>query len=51
MLMKYQQIVWLDTDVYLVKQFHPDANKVLFAKENTLKVGISALYFTPDILL
>ncbi|EJF81675.1 Uncharacterised protein [Candidatus Bartonella washoeensis] len=36
------------TDVYLVKQFHPDADKVWFAKENTVKVGVSALYFPPD---
>ncbi|ETS14408.1 hypothetical protein Q649_01056 [Bartonella quintana JK 73] len=48
MLMKYQQGVWLDTDVYLVKQFHPDADKVLFARENALKVDVSALYFPPD---
>ncbi len=48
MLMKYQQGVWLDTDVYLVKQFHPDANKVWLARENAVRVGVSALYFPSD---
>lgn len=48
MLMKYQQGVWLDTDVYLVKQFHPDVNKDWFARENALRVGVCALYFLPD---
>ncbi len=48
MLMEYQQGVWLDTDVYLVKQFHPDANKVWLARENKRIVGVSALYFPPD---
>ncbi|MGF7156670.1 hypothetical protein GGR09_000015 [Bartonella heixiaziensis] len=48
MLMKYQQSFWLDTDVYLVKQFYPDADKVWFAKENAVRVEVSALYFPPD---
>ncbi len=48
MLMKYQQGVWLDTDVYLVKQFHPDADKVWLARENNTRVGVSALYFPPN---
>lgn len=48
MLMKHSQGVWLDTDVYLVKQFHPDENKVWLARENRQRVGVSALYFPPD---
>ncbi|WP_354186892.1 hypothetical protein [Bartonella japonica] len=48
MLMKYQQGVWLDTDVYLVKQFHPDVDKIWFARENAARVGVSALYFPSD---
>ncbi len=48
MLMEYQQGVWLDTDVYLVKQFHPDADKVWLARENNTRVGVSALYFPPN---
>ncbi len=43
--MKYQQGVWLDTDVYLVKQFHPDVNKVWLARENHIRIRVSALYF------
>ncbi|AQX27859.1 MULTISPECIES: hypothetical protein [unclassified Bartonella] len=48
MLMKYQKGVWLDTDVYLVKQFHPKVDQVWLAKENTARVGVSALYLPPD---
>ncbi len=48
MLIKYQQGVWLDTDVYLVKQFHPDADKVWLAKGNNTRVGVFALYFPPN---
>lgn len=48
MLMKYQQGVWLDTDVYLVKPFQPDENKVWLASENRNRVGVSALYFQPN---
>ncbi|GAA5095394.1 hypothetical protein [Bartonella acomydis] len=48
MLMKYQQGVWLDTDVYLLKQFHPDTQKVWLARENAVRVGVSALYFPSD---
>lgn len=48
MLMKHRQGVWLDTDVYLVKPFHPDADRPYLARENRFRVGVSALYFPPD---
>ncbi len=48
MLMKYQQGVWLDTDVYLLKQFHPDPRKPYLARENRFRVGVSALYLPHD---
>lgn len=48
MLIKYKQGVWLDTDVYLVKQFHLDANQVWLARKNHIRVGVSALYFSPN---
>lgn len=48
MLMKHSQGVWLDTDVYLLKQFHPDASKPYVARENRFRVGVSALYLPPD---
>jgi len=48
MLMKHQQGVWLDTDVFLVKQFHPDPQKPYLARENRFRVGVSALYFPPE---
>ncbi|WP_247882132.1 capsular polysaccharide synthesis protein [Brucella intermedia] len=48
MLMKHQQGVWLDTDVFLLKQFHPDPEKPYLARENRSRVGVSALYFPPD---
>ncbi|WP_336288027.1 hypothetical protein [Bartonella sp. CB60] len=48
MLMKHQQGVWLDTDVYLVKQFHPEADRVWLARENAARVGVSALYLPPN---
>lgn len=44
MLMKHRQGVWLDTDVYLLKQFHPDPTKPYLARENHFRVGVSALY-------
>lgn len=48
MLMKYKQGFWLNTYIYLVKQFHPDANQVWLARENHIRVGVSALYFSPN---
>ncbi|UXN07442.1 hypothetical protein [Bartonella sp. HY761] len=48
MLMKYQKGVWLDTDIYLVKQFHPNPNEVWLASDNARRVGVSALYLPPD---
>lgn len=45
MLMKHRQGVWLDTDVYLLKQFHPDPARPYFGQENRFRVGVSALYF------
>ncbi|EJF90733.1 glycosyltransferase [Bartonella tamiae] len=48
MLMKHQAGVWLDTDVYLVKQFHPQEDEVWLARENRQRVGVSALYFPKD---
>ncbi|EYS92177.1 hypothetical protein X471_00473 [Bartonella bacilliformis str. Heidi Mejia] len=42
MLMKYKQGVWLDTDVYLVQQFHPEVGENWLARENALRVGVSA---------
>lgn len=48
MLMKHQQGVWLDTDVYLLKQFHPDPTVPYLARENHFRVGVSALYLPPD---
>jgi hypothetical protein len=48
MLMKHQQGVWLDTDVFLLKQFHPDPEKPYLARENQYRVGVSALYFPHD---
>ena len=48
MLMKHRQGVWLDTDVFLLKQFHPDPARPYFARENRFRVGVSALYFPPD---
>lgn len=48
MLMKHQAGVWLDTDVYLVKQFHPQEGEVWLARENVERVGVSALYLPPD---
>lgn len=48
MLMKHKQGVWLDTDVYLVKQFHPDPTVPYLARENRFRVGVSALYLPAD---
>jgi len=48
MLMKHQQGLWLDTDVFLLKQFHPDPEKPYLARENQYRVGVSALYFPHD---
>ncbi len=48
MLMKHRQGVWLDTDVYLLKPFHPDPDRPYLARENRFRVGVSALYFPPD---
>ncbi len=48
MLMKHGQGVWLDTDVYLLKQFHPAADRPYLARENRSRVGVSALYLPPD---
>lgn len=48
MLMKHQQGVWLDTDVFLLKQFHPDPHRPYLARENRSRVGVSALYLPPD---
>jgi len=48
MLMKRGQGVWLDTDVYLVKPFHPEPEQVWLARENRARVGVSALYLPPD---
>ena len=48
MLMKHKQGVWLDTDVYLLKQFHPDPSKPYLARENRFRVGVSALYLPHD---
>lgn len=48
MLMKHGKGVWLDTDVYLVKPFHPDPGKIWLARENRSRVGVSALYLPPD---
>ncbi|RCL01421.1 MAG: hypothetical protein JSC085_000297 [Candidatus Tokpelaia sp. JSC085] len=48
MLMKHQKGIWLDTDVYLVKQFHPDPEEIWLARENWARVGVSALYLPPD---
>ncbi|WP_343314192.1 hypothetical protein AAIB41_03350 [Brucella sp. BE17] len=48
MLMKHEQGVWLDTDVYLVKQFHPDPSVPYLARENRFRVGVSALYLPKD---
>lgn len=42
MLMKYKQGVWLDTDVYLVQQFYPEVGENWLARENALRVGVSA---------
>ncbi len=47
-LMKKKQGVWLDTDVYLHKQFHPDPSRPYLARENKDRVGVSALYFPSD---
>lgn len=47
-LMKNEAGVWLDTDVYLVKQFHPERGKVWLAQENRSRVGVSALYLPAD---
>lgn len=47
-LMKHKAGVWLDTDVYLVKQFHPEEGKVWLARENRSRVGVSALYLPAD---
>jgi len=48
MLMKHSQGVWLDTDVYLIKPFHPDPGQIWLARENRTRVGVSALYLPPD---
>jgi len=48
MLMKYQQGVWLDTDVYLIKPFVPDKGEIWLARENRQRLGVSALYLPPD---
>jgi len=48
MLMKYSQGVWLDTDVYLVKPFYPERDKIWLARENRQRLGVSALYLPPD---
>lgn len=48
MLMKHKQGVWLDTDVYLLKQFHPDPSKPYLARENRFRVGVSAMYLPHD---
>jgi len=48
MLMKHRQGVWLDTDIYLVKPFVPDKNKIWLAQENRQRLGVSALYLPAD---
>jgi len=48
MLMKYKQGVWLDSDVYLVKPFHPDPAQVWLAREDRSRLGVSAFYLPPD---
>jgi len=48
MLMKYEQGVWLDTDVYLIKPFVPERQKIWLARENRQRLGVSALYLPPD---
>jgi len=48
MLMKHEQGVWLDTDVYLVKPFVPERGKIWLARENYRRLGVSALYLPPD---
>ncbi len=48
MLMKRGQGVWLDTDVYLLKAFHPDPARPYLARENRFRVGVSALYLPHD---
>lgn len=48
MLMKHGQGVWLDTDVYLLKPFHPDPDKPYLARENRFRVGVSALYLPQE---
>ncbi len=47
-LMKHQRGVWLDTDIYLTKQFHPRPEKHFLAWENRHRFGVSALYFPPN---
>jgi len=48
MLMKHNQGVWLDTDVYLVEPFLPEPGKIWLARENCQRLGVSALYLPPD---
>ncbi|RZS88433.1 hypothetical protein [Phyllobacterium myrsinacearum] len=47
-LMKKQQGLWLDTDIYLMKQFHPATDKPYLARENHFRLGVSAMYLPPD---
>jgi hypothetical protein len=47
-LMKKQQGLWLDTDIYLTKQFHPSADRPYLARENFSRLGVSAMYLPPD---
>jgi len=48
MLMKYQKGVWLDTDVYLAKPFEPDPDKPWLAREDRVRLGVSAFYLPPQ---
>lgn len=48
MLMKYQKGIWLDTDIYLLKQIHPNPDEVWLAQDNAQRVGVSALYLPPN---
>jgi len=47
-LMQHAQGAWLDTDVYLVKPFKPDPDKIWLGRENRHRLGVSALYLPPD---
>ncbi len=48
MLMKHEEGLWLDTDVYLVHRVNFDRTKPYLARESLSRLGVSAMYLPPS---